>query len=255
MRAVLAFLTRLPMREHDVTRAAKHAHLFPVAGALIGAIVYIIGVISFAHIIPELAALMTLLALYLTTGLIHMDGLADFADALMVQGDRRTKLAALEDVRIGIAGIFAVIFVLISTFYCIKATGANAAPAFVLGYTLPRYRLAIALISSELAAKLSMNTCIAFTEPSHEGIGALFIRHTSKAKYSLAFMLSVFIALGVLSIGHMMLWFIPILVGTLSAFVVVQLANRHLGGINGDALGASNELARVLSLFVWASIL
>src|ERR1700730_3975956 len=87
--AAVGFLTRVPVRATDPARGAA---LFPVIGAGIGAVT---GGTTYglAQFLPALAAAGIALAIgALLTGALHLDGLADTADAL----GARTRDRALE---------------------------------------------------------------------------------------------------------------------------------------------------------------
>ncbi len=69
--------------------------------------------------LPPLSNILAVLALYLTIGLLHLDGLADWADGIMVKGDRERKVRAMKDLNTGIAGVFAVVTVLLLQVYAL----------------------------------------------------------------------------------------------------------------------------------------
>src|SRR5690242_17118460 len=105
--AAVAFLTRLPAgrRAHDVSAGAT---LFPVVGAAVGAAV---GATAYglARIAPTLVAAGIALALgVLLTGALHLDGLADTADALAAR-TREAALAIMRDHAVGAYGAVALV--------------------------------------------------------------------------------------------------------------------------------------------------
>ena len=51
--------------------------------------------------------------LQLITGIHHADGLADFADGLMVKGTKKKKFQAMKDLSTGSAGIVGVVLYLV----------------------------------------------------------------------------------------------------------------------------------------------
>lgn len=250
MRAIISFLTKIPVGGTSIAEAAKYQYLFPVVACLIGFITYLVGYVAFSFIPAELAAIITVVALYAVTGLIHLDALSDFSDGMMTKGEKNKKLAAMKDVRIGIAGIFSVLLILILTFYSIQSLGSSGSNKIIFGYEIPLYWLGAALLTSELSAKLSMNTCILAGRRANKGIGAKFIERSSVAKYCVAVAIA-------LSIGFLLthLYFFIILVGVAIGAIVAGIANKNFGCVTGDAIGASNELARVCTLVVFTMIL
>src|SRR5216684_3288743 len=103
-----AFLTRLPMPhpQGPVPDNFVRAHrMFPIVGALIGAVV---GLICFGLRtigVPDLAAAaLALGAGAILTGALHEDGLADVADGFGGGRDPAAKLEIMRDSRIGTYG-------------------------------------------------------------------------------------------------------------------------------------------------------
>jgi len=98
MRDIISFLTQIPIRkEVKLEEVAARTYLFPFAALLIGFLVSGVAFVSFRFLATELASLLTLLAIYLVTGLIHLDGLADFFDGVMASGSRSEKRKAKSD--------------------------------------------------------------------------------------------------------------------------------------------------------------
>lgn len=250
MRAVLSFLTRIPVKSTDIEDAAKQAYLFPVTGVIIGLITYIVGYGSFRIFPAEVGALFTILSLYLVTGLVHLDGLSDFSDGIMASGSRQQKISAMKDVKVGIGGIFSTIFVLMTSFYVISYLGEIESGKTVLGHTVSSYGFGCALVTSEVSAKLSMNTCIMMGREIPGGVGSLFIKHATILHYGAAWVISTFV--GVVLVQ---LYFLVVYTGVIVAVVTVQVAHKNFGGVNGDVIGASNEISRVVTLLVWAVVL
>jgi adenosylcobinamide-GDP ribazoletransferase len=49
-------------------------------------------------------------------------------------------------------------------------------------------------------------------------------------------------------LGFGMTGIIPFIAAILATFVLINISNRHFGGVNGDVIGASNEVGRVIAL-------
>ena len=250
MRSILSFLTRIPIRTGDMERAARQQYLFPLVGAFIGFVVYLVGLITLSCFPFEIVTILTLLALYGIIGLIHLDGLADFSDGVMAFGDRKKKVAVMKDPKVGIAGIFSVLFILLLTFFSLKSIIETGTNKILFGFTIPLYPLAVACIVSEVSAKLGMNTCIFLGRKVHDGLAAIFIERLTATKFAVAFLSAVVISLLITG-----LFFFVVLVGVFVGMVTVAIANKNFGGVTGDVIGASNELARTATLLVWIAIL
>lgn len=112
------FLTRLPVRIAHVDRAAQASSLkwYPVVGAVIGLL--LTASATLLRGLPALPAAALLLVTWVAlTGALHLDGLADTADAWIGGlGDRERTLTIMKDPRSGPAGIVALVLVLIVKF-------------------------------------------------------------------------------------------------------------------------------------------
>lgn len=112
------FLTRLPVRIAHVDRSAQAASLkwYPLVGAVLG--VLLVGAAALLHGMPALpAAALLLVAWVALTGALHLDGLADSADAWIGgMGDRERTLSIMKDPRSGPAGVVALVLVLLLKF-------------------------------------------------------------------------------------------------------------------------------------------
>jgi len=243
---LISFLTQIPVRKGiRIEEVAGRSYLFPFVGLLIGLVVAVVAFVAFRLLgaATEIAALLTLLALYLVTGLLHLDGLADFFDGVMAPGSREEKKRAMKDDKIGIAGLFAAILVLLLSLSAIKTLGADS-------NSISFYDCAVMFVIAEVSAKLSMNTCLVLDKGfgGNEGLGTLFIRSFTPLKYLCALLSSVLIAL----LFTVSFRFGVVLTGVIVAFFVAWVAKQKFGVMSGDVMGASNELARCATLLIWA---
>ncbi|MDP2432167.1 MAG: adenosylcobinamide-GDP ribazoletransferase [Pseudomonadota bacterium] len=120
MRALILaiqFLTRLPtptLADFKAEELARAAIWFPLVGLLLGALVAA-AVWLGTQVDPWLGALLGLLAWISLTGALHLDGLADLADALgAAHGDKDRLLAVLADPHLGVFGVTALVAQLLS---------------------------------------------------------------------------------------------------------------------------------------------
>jgi adenosylcobinamide-GDP ribazoletransferase len=214
--------------------------LAPAVGAAVGAatalVVLLLGILD----APPLVTGGTAVAMgaLLTRGL-HLDGLADTADAL---GSYRPRGAALEIMKkpdIGPFGVVVVVLVLLLQAAAIAGL-AGRGPAVLAA-------LVTAGAAGRLAATWACRRGVASARP--EGLGALVAGTVGPPA----------LAAGTAAVGAVALaavpgrpWQGPLAVGI--ALAVVQLLVRHavrrLGGITGDVLGAIVEIATAVVLTV-----
>lgn len=137
----VGFLTRIPVPAavFDRTTPATSLAWYPLVGAVIG--VLLASLSWLIHGLPlPLAAALVLLAWVWLTGALHLDGLADMADAWIGgMGDRERTLAIMKDPRCGPAGVVSLVLVLLLKYAALASPGVNvvalmAAP--VLGRTV-----------------------------------------------------------------------------------------------------------------------
>jgi len=142
LQAAFALLTRLPVRPGD--DMASGAAAFPIVGVvvgLLGAVFVLLG----GALEPVLASLLAVAAMTVLTGALHLDGLADTADALLAP-DPASAERARKDPSVGPGGTVALILVLgaeVAALASLVASGGRPLAAAVLvtaavvGRTLP----------------------------------------------------------------------------------------------------------------------
>jgi len=113
----IQFLTRLPtptLANFKAEELARAAIWFPLVGLLLGALLAA-AVWLGTQVDPWLGALLGLLAWVGLTGALHLDGLADLADALgAAHGDKNRLLTVLADPHLGVFGVTALALQLLS---------------------------------------------------------------------------------------------------------------------------------------------
>lgn len=223
MRNILPFLTRVPVKG-DFERAREELWAFPTVALVSSALPTLI-----LYLKLPLANVFALLALYFTIGLLHLDGLADWADGVMVKGDRERKIQVMKDVNTGIAGIFAVVMVLLLQVYSLQL--------------LPFY----ALFLAELNSKYAMLLALATRRPLGSGLGAYFMGGANRRQLAFGGLLylAFFLPLALYDPKSLLS---PL--GLLVGAYVVRLSIENFGGINGDCIGAVAEIARAGTLLV-----
>jgi len=247
MRAIIAFLTRIPIpagKELRIEEVAALSYLFPLVALIIAIPLTIIAILLFRVVSPAMAALLTLVSLYLITGLMHLDGLADFFDGLMAGGSREQRIKAMKDEKIGIAGLFATFVVLMLNFIAIMEI-------MVHDFSYPVF------IIAELAAKLSMNTCMLagkrFQSDTGWGMGVLFIKSCTLRGYLIALACSLLLAsIPPISRAYPLRVF-SLFIGIMVAIIISYIGGAKFGRVSGDMMGASNEIARTAVLLIWGS--
>ena len=231
LRAALATLTRIPIGRvrGDVSGAAA----FGLVGALVGGVgavpLLVLGARDGSSIV---AAILTLAAIAIVSGVFHLDGLADTADALVAIGPAAAERAR-KDPSLGAGGAVALICVLILDVACVdslvRTVGPPAAAAVfvVAGAGSRAFAVGVAFVARGRAVG--------------DGMGARFAASVSSVAVFVAggsaLALSV---LAVPAVGP-----IPALAligGVAVATVLVAAVVRARRQLDGDGLGATVEL-------------
>jgi len=235
--SVFSFLTIIPIGNSNLETIAKYMHIFPIVGIVIGLIVGLLGFGLSLFLDPLIVSLLVVTSFAIITGIHHLDGLADFADGLMVKGTKERKLAAMKDLSTGSAGIVAIALYIVGLIILIsKSTG---------------YQLFLSILLSEIFAKFSMVLMASIGKSASPGSNSPFVelmKNKQKLAFASAITLIPLIVLG----GTTGL--IVFGVGVALTVFLVILTAKSFGGITGDVLGTTNELTRLTSLLIFVSI-
>jgi len=225
VRNILPFLTRVPIKG-DFEKAREGLWAFPLVAVVSSALPMLV-----LYLRLPLSNVLAVIALYFTIGLLHLDGLADFADGVMVKGERERKIKAMKDVNTGIAGLFAVVMVLLLQVYSL-----GLAPFY-------------AIFLAELNSKFMMLLALGTKRPLGEGLGAYFMEKMNRKQLVAGVILYVLLLLPVVLYEPRS---IASLLGILAGVYTVRLSLKNFGGLNGDCIGAVAEITRAGTLLVMA---
>jgi adenosylcobinamide-GDP ribazoletransferase len=237
--AALQFLTRLPLRIEPPPRAREiglSLACYPLVGLVLGLTLW--GVALAASRLPaSLGAAIVLAVWVLITGALHLDGLADTADAWVGgHGDRELTLAIMKDPRSGPVALAVVNCLLLLKF------GALAALATHLHSSPWRDpRLAAGCILPPLLARGAVPLLFAHTPYVRaQGIAEQLTAQQSRGAGALVVTLAALAALAV--------W------RTAVAYGIVRWGlMRRLGGFTGDGAGALIEIIEAACLVALAA--
>ena len=137
------FLTPLRLRRvqtYDDRVFAEALGWYPVAGLLIGALL-VLADRGLSHLLPPGPTAVLLVALLaLASGGLHLDGVADTADGMALQGDRAARLGVMSEGNTGPAGVMALLLVLLAEWAAIAALPDSVrVPSLLLAPLLARW--------------------------------------------------------------------------------------------------------------------
>ncbi|UPG94142.1 adenosylcobinamide-GDP ribazoletransferase [Luteibacter aegosomatissinici] len=243
MRAVIiafGFLTRLPLPKvaWDVRAQAASLKWYPLVGFVLGLIV-VAAAWCFQHV-PSLPAAALLLVLWvIVTGALHLDGLADSADAWIGgMGDRERTLAIMKDPRCGPAGVMSLILVSLIKFAALTALVGAGSPAIDTANTLPWALLLPPLLARGALVALFLTTPYV----RDNGLGAP-LRGAPALGCQVAVILTIF---STFAFGY----------AGAKAFIAALLVGifwrracmKRINGFTGDTAGAMVELIEAATL-------
>jgi adenosylcobinamide-GDP ribazoletransferase len=231
------FLTRIPtpqVRDFAPEQLAQSARWFPVVGALVGAIVAA-ACVAGARVDPWLGALAGTVAWIAVTGALHLDGLADLADALGASHRGRERfLEVLHDPRIGSFGAIALVVAI--------------AAKLVLLAVLLRGRPDLAGLAADLAliaawARFGAVLWSRSLPPLAPGMAERFVWRTSRFELW-AWAIVLGLAGGALG-RYAVTLAAPLALGAWWLYL-----RYRVGGMSGDCLGAGVEATEIALLAV-----
>ncbi|HEY3509833.1 adenosylcobinamide-GDP ribazoletransferase [Kribbella sp. NPDC051137] len=237
--------------------------LAPAAGVVMGGIAA--GVVALVQLVrPDAGLLAAVLGVLVVAGLsggLHLDGLADYADALGSRRDRERMLQIMKQSDIGPFGVVAIAGVLL-----LDVAALTACVQAGFGWQA----ILVATVASRLTLPWSCRTSIPAARP--DGLGAVVAATIRPATATLTTAL-------VLAATTTLTWLQPasptslqhptstppdasawqligvgsaVLLAVVTSLLTSRQATKKLGGTTGDVLGATVELALPVALVALA---
>lgn len=259
LKALVSFYTIFHMNitQEDMDAMEKRFYLTPLVGLIFGMIIllecalilWLSRSIDFGNSI--MMAVLVLLTVYAGSKFLHFDGLTDFGDGMIVSGQQSDHLRALKDTLVGAGGIGVALITVLCSF------------AFYSSYAMTPYILMV-FPAVEIFVKIAMVVAASFGRPGN-GMAARQVSMTTPMSAVLGIIVglvaevALFIAAGYvcmligMAVPPFNTLLIILIVGTivsvLVGYMMARTANRVFGMVNGDILGATNEVSRPFLLF------
>jgi adenosylcobinamide-GDP ribazoletransferase len=230
----LQFLTVLPfnikgkIEEKDFGGSLVY---FPIVGFLIG--LFLVSAAYMSAFLPSLVrSVLILVAWVIITGGMHLDGFADTCDGFYGRRSKEEILKIMRDSRIGTMGAAGVTILLLFKFAMLSSIQPeNLWTALIITAVFSRWSQVLACTTSEYA------------------------RDDGKARYFIEYAKGVGMFMGAL-FTLILSWFLMQAKGvilfallSITVFLFIQYAERKIGGMTGDTIGATNEVAEAAALF------
>lgn len=223
----------------DVDQLSHHFWLTPIIGLFYGIIAGALFLLLTRVLDGLVSATLVILVMHGLNRFLHFDGLIDLGDGLIATGPHEKKLAAMKDTRVGAGGVgFGMMFTILT----IAALSSVAREGDYAIFFLP--------LAMEVLGKNALVT-VAALGTSREGLGSPFVRNCRKEHAALSsglsfLLLSLFIPIlypwmGLYSVALIALM---VLTSVVTGALVAAKARGSFGCVNGDIMGATNELAK-----------
>jgi len=219
---------KLQIEKKDFGRSLLY---FPVVGALIGLLLIVIAFV-FGFLPTLVRGAFILIASIIITGGIHLDGLADTCDGFYGSKSKEKTLRIMRDSRIGVMGAIGIACLLLLKFTLIVSLAPNVLyRALIIMAVFGRWSMVLACFSSNYAREA--------------GGAKYFVEYDSKKEF-LAGTLFV-IALFLLLMG--LKGIVLLAISVILVFLFINYVKKRIGGVTGDTIGATCELAEIIILF------
>ena len=258
---LLSFMTRIPMPkiEYDEEKLGKSMKYFPVVGIIVGFILlffciifnFIFKNINYSAALP-LMIIVIILTDLITTGALHLDGLADTFDGIFSYRSKHKMLEIMKDSRLGSNGALALILYFLLKFILLFSLTIESREGAI--YAIMTYPV--------VARFCSVVSCASSPYARGSGMGKTFVDNTKTCGLIVATVITLLYTIGMIFMPFVLFtnYSLPIQIIMKSIFIIViivalsalfayafsKLIERKIGGITGDTLGALLEISSLL---------
>jgi adenosylcobinamide-GDP ribazoletransferase len=231
----LRFLTRFPFGKFpkDEKRLGKSTVYFPIVGSILGGILVLVNWGFSILLAPLVADALTIIALIILTGALHIDGFIDTIDGLAGGKTKEDILRIMRDSRVGAFGIMGIISLIMLKLVLLHEMPLEIKKEAILLFpVMGRWAMVVASSLSIYARK--------------EGTGKAFINYCGRKELVIASLITLIIAGSFLKILGLELFFFVLAL----TLLLTKFISKRINGMTGDTLGAVNEIMEVGTLFV-----
>lgn len=263
LKALISFFTiwHMDIDERDMDAMERNFGVVPLVGVLF-AVVMIVELTILIKLADTqgfgssmFMAVVAIATAYIGSKFIHFDGLTDFGDGMIVSGEREDHVRALKDTLVGAGGIGVALVVVLLSVSIYGTAGV--------------FMIAFAPLT-EILIKNAMVAAATFGTPGN-GMAARQVSMTTTRSLAVSVVISLIAGLIIafvvtiiyqdLIVGdaplrydmHLMdvavCYIIGLVFSVIVGWLMARNANSVFGMVNGDILGATNEVARPVVMF------
>jgi len=232
----MQFLTILPLgaKKFSSDKLAWALIYFPIVGLFLGAILAGLNIcLSYLGISSLAVNIILVIALVILTRGIHLDGLADTADAFLSAKGKKETLEIMRDPHIGVMGALSLISIILLKIGLLSSVSTAVKPAALM----------LMCILGRWSAVLSI---FLFPYARQEGKAKLFIEGMSLKIFIISSIVVIICAFIALNIAGLVL----LLIISGSTYIIGRFICKKIDGVTGDTLGAVIELTEVITLLI-----
>lgn len=239
----LVFLTRIPVKiPFKYEAKVENVFYFPFVGIIIGSVLVPVAYLSSLIFPSNISSIITVLALVVITGGLHLDGLSDSFDGLLSYRDKEKIILIMKDSRVGAMGLLAVVFIILFKVALIEMVIESG--KYIMILTMPvigRISLVMACYKGKTISKSIM--------------GEPFIGKLSKRYYyGIILFYGAIISL-IMYVSYGLIYGLSLIFTVfILHFIVIKLKKfsyEKIDGISGDILGAICEISETLYIPVF----
>ena len=231
----LQFLTIFPVNikgkisEEDLGMPILY---FPVVGLLLGLFLALIAFIA-GSLPPLVRGSLILIAWIIITGGIHLDGFADTCDGFYGRRSREDVLKIMRDSRIGAMGVIGLMALLLLKFAILSSVARDG--------------LWKILITTAVFARWSQVLACSISKYARdEGKAKYFIEHAEYGACVAGALFTLILFWLLMSVKGVILFALL----AAAMFLFIKRAQRRIGGMTGDTIGATSEVAEAAALLL-----
>jgi adenosylcobinamide-GDP ribazoletransferase len=228
----LGFLTILPAPKFDFVEddMRRAVIAYPLVGLVIGSLLALLFTVL-GNADPLLRGALVVAAWAILTGALHIDGLADMADATLAPRTEEQRQVIAKDPHVGTFGVVAIVLLLL-----LKTAGAVALEAAWVLLVIP------------VLARAAVALPMAIYPPYQASVMGAAAR-ISLRQAAAPLLIALFITAGVLLYSGMSLLFLFLVPTALAvAVLTAHWMAMRMGGLGGDGYGSTIELTELLLL-------
>ncbi len=214
----LRFLTRVPVGKYpkDEKRLGKSMAYFPIVGLILGGILVLVNWGFSILLDPLVADALTIIALIILTGALHIDGFIDTIDGLSGGKTKEEILKIMRDSRVGAFGIIGIVSLIMLKLVLLHEMPLEIKRgALLLFPVMGRWAMVVASSLSIYARK--------------KGTGKAFVNYCGRKELVIATLITLIIAGSFLKILGLELFFFILAI----TFLLTRFISKRINGMTG----------------------